>query len=138
MGYESYQGEEDNPNRQDEEEEIPFKGQEYDSDADIELTNNNYDKHIGTGVIIASVHATRESGNKKISITQVAQLATTSESKSNQKIANKLVSSIKEQYESWGSGIKTTFCGPSAQQLKTSNQQPEDMDLELKCEAQPI
>ena len=122
MGYESDQGEGENPDRQDEEEEIPFEGQEYDGDADIELADDDYDEHIGTGAIVASVHAACESGDEKTRIAQVAQLATTGESESDQKIANELVSSIKEQYESWGSGIKTTFCGPSAQQLKTSNQ----------------
>ena len=119
MGYKSDQGEEDNPDRQDEEEEIPFEGQEYNGDTDIELADDDYDDHIGTGAIF---HTTHESGNEKISIAQVRQLATTSESESDQKIANELVSSIKEQYESQGSDIKTTFHGPSAQQLKTSNQ----------------
>ena len=122
MGYESDQGEGENPDRQDKEEEIPFEGQEYDGDADIELADDNYNEHIGTGAIVASIHAARKSGDEKTRITQVTQLATTSESESDQKIANELVSSIKEQYESWGSGIKTTFRGPSAQQLKTSNQ----------------
>ena len=42
MGYESDQGEGENPNRQDEEEEIPFEGQEYNSDTDIELANDDY------------------------------------------------------------------------------------------------
>ena len=116
------QGEGENPDRQDKEEEIPFEGQEYDGDTDIELANDDYDEHTGTGAIVASIHATHESGDEKTHIAQVAQLATTGESKSDQKIANELVSSIKEQYESQGSGIKTTFRGPSAQQLKTSNQ----------------
>jgi hypothetical protein len=53
----------------------------------------------------------------------VAQLATTSETKHDQKIANELVSSIKEQYEMRGSSIKTPFCGPSAKQLKANEQQ---------------
>ena len=122
MGYKSDQGEGENPDRQDEEEEIPFEGQEYDGDADIELADNDYDEHIGTGAIVASIHAACESGDKKTHITQVAQLATTGKSESDQKIANDLVSSIKEQYKSRGSGIKTAFHGPSAQQLKTSNQ----------------
>ena len=121
-GYESDQGEGENPDRQDKEEETPFEGQEYDGDTDIELANDDYDEHIGTGAIVASVHAARKSGDEKTRIAQVAQLATTGKSESNQKIANELVSSIKEQYESQGSGIKTAFCGPSAQQLKTSNQ----------------
>ena len=122
LHYKSDQGEGENPDRQDEEEEIPFKGQEYDGDADVELADDDYDEHIGTGAIIASVHAAHESGDEKTCIAQVAQLATTGESESDQKIANELVSSIKEQYESRGSGIKTAFCGPSAQQLKTNNQ----------------
>ena len=132
MGYESDQGEEDNPNRQDKGKEIPFEGQEYDGNADVELANDDYNEHIGTGAIVTSIHTTHESGDKKISIAQVAQLATTSESESDQKITNKLVSSIKEQYESWGSGIKTTFRGPSAQQLKTSNQKTWASNLNVK------
>ena len=93
MGYESDHGEGENPNRQDKEEEIPFEGQEYDGDADIELANDDYDEHFGTGAIVTSVQAARESGNEKTRITQVAQLATTGKSESNQKIANELVSS---------------------------------------------
>ena len=94
MGYESDQGEGENPDRQDEEEEIPFEEQEYDGDADIELADDDYNERIGTGAIVASVHAARESGDEKTRIAQVAQLATTGESESDQKIANELVSSI--------------------------------------------
>ena len=132
MGYESDQGEGENPDRQDEEEEILFEGQEYNGNTDVELADNDYDEHISTGAIITSVHTARESGNEKTRITQVAQLATTGESESDQKIANELVSSIKEQYESWGGGIKTAFCGPSAQQLKTSNQKTWALNLNAK------
>jgi hypothetical protein len=53
----------------------------------------------------------------------MAQLATTGETEHDQKIANELVSLIKEQYEARGSGIKKPFCGPSAKQLKASEQQ---------------
>jgi hypothetical protein len=62
----------------------------------------------------------------------VAQLATTGETKCNQKIANELVSSIKEQYEMRGSGIKTPFCGPSAKQLKANEQQTWALNANLK------
>jgi hypothetical protein len=58
-----------------------------------------------------------------VDIAQVAQLATTSKTEHDQKITNELVSSIKEQYETWGSGIKTPFRGPSAKQLKANEQQ---------------
>jgi hypothetical protein len=62
----------------------------------------------------------------------VAQLATTGETKRDQKIANELVSSIKEQYETRGSGIKTPFRGPSAKQLKANEQQTWASNANLK------
>jgi hypothetical protein len=52
----------------------------------------------------------------------VAQLATT-KTERDQKITNELISSIKEQYKTRGSGIKTPFHGPSAKQLKANEQQ---------------
>jgi hypothetical protein len=62
----------------------------------------------------------------------VAQLATTGKTERDQKITNKLVSSIKEQYETWGSGIKTPFCRPSAKQLKANEQQMWASNANLK------
>jgi hypothetical protein len=62
----------------------------------------------------------------------VAQLATTGETEHDQKIANELVSSIKEQYETRGSSIKTSFRGPSAKQLKANEQQMWASNTNLK------
>jgi hypothetical protein len=110
-------GEETSPDGHDEEEEIPFEGLEFNGDADIEFADLESDNNIGSGAIIANFHIISESGDE-VDIAQVAQLATTGETKRDQKISNELVSSIKEQYETWGSSIKTPFHGPSAKQLR--------------------
>jgi hypothetical protein len=122
LGIGAEMGEETSPDGHDEEEEIPFEGLEFDGDADIEFTDLESDNNIGSGAIVANFHLVSESGDE-VDIAQVAQLATTGEIKCDQKITNELVSSIKEQYEMWGSGIKTPFRGPSAKQLKANEQQ---------------
>jgi hypothetical protein len=85
----------------------------------LELVIYESDDNIGSGAIVANFHIASESGDE-VDIIQMAQLATTGETEHDQKIANELVSSIKEQYEARGSGIKKPFCGPSAKQLKAS------------------
>ena len=57
------------------------------------------------------------------SLAHLAALAITGEAESDEKLANDLISSIKDQYEARGSGLKPSFCGPSAKQLKASKQQ---------------
>jgi hypothetical protein len=114
-------GEETSPDGHDKEEEVPFEI-EFDGDADIEFADFESDGNTGSGAIVANFHIISESSNE-VDIAQVAQLATTSETKHDQKIANELVSSIKEQYEIQGSSIKTPFRGPSAKQLKANEQQ---------------
>jgi hypothetical protein len=99
LGLENEPGEETPHDDCIEEEEIPFKGPEFNGDADLELVVYKSDNNIGSGAI------TSESGNE-VDIVQMAQLATTGETERDQKIANELVSSIKEQYEARGSGIK--------------------------------
>jgi hypothetical protein len=122
LGIGAEMGEDTSPDGHDKEEEVPFEGLEFDGDTDIEFTDLESDDNIGSGAIVANFHIVSESGNE-VDIAQVAQLATTGETKCDQKIANKLVSSIKEQYETRGSGIKTPFRGPSAKQLKANEQQ---------------
>jgi hypothetical protein len=85
----------------------------------LELVVYESDNNIGSGAIVANFHIASETGNK-VDIVQMAQLATTGETGHDQKIANELVSSIKEQYEAQGSGIKKPFHGPSAKHLKAS------------------
>jgi hypothetical protein len=104
---------------------------QFDGDADVEFADFESDNNTGSGAIIANFHIASESGNE-VDIAQVAQLATTSETEHDQKITNELVSSIKEQYETWGSGIKTPFCGPSAKQLKANEQQMWASNANLK------
>jgi hypothetical protein len=122
LGIGAETGEVSSPGGHDEEEEVPFEGLEFDGDADIEFADFESDDNTGSGAIVANFHIISESGDE-VDIAQVAQLATTGETEHDQKIANKLVSSIKEQYETRGSGIKTPFCGPSAKQLKANEQQ---------------
>jgi hypothetical protein len=122
LGLENELGEETPHDNHIEEEEIPFKGPEFNGDTDLELVVYESDNNIGLGAIVANFHIASESGNK-VDIAQMAQLATTGETEHDQKIANELVSLIKEQYEAQGSGIKKPFRGPSAKQLKASEQQ---------------
>jgi hypothetical protein len=122
LGFGAEPGEETSPDGHDKEEEIPFKGLKFDGDADIEFASFESEDNTGSGAIVANFHIASESGDE-VDIAQVAQLATMGETEHNQKIANKLVSSIKEQYKTWGSSIKTPFCGPSAKQLKANEQQ---------------
>jgi hypothetical protein len=96
-----------------------------------ELLVTESDDNIGSGAIIANFHITSESGDE-VDIAQVAQLATTGETEHDQKITNELVSSIKEQYKTQGSGIKTPFCRPSAKQLKANEQQTWALNANLK------
>jgi hypothetical protein len=131
LGLENEPGEETPHDNRIEEEEIPFEGPEFNGDADLELVIYESDDNIGSGAIVANFHITSESSNK-VDIAQMAQLATTGETECNQKIANELVSSIKEQYEARGSGIKNPFHGPSAKQLKASEQQMWASNANLK------
>jgi hypothetical protein len=122
LGLENEPGEETPRDDRIEEEEIPFKGPEFNGDANLEVVVYESDDNIGSGAIVPNFHIASKSGNK-VDIVQMAQLATTGETERDQKIANELVSSIKEQYEAQGSGIKKPFHGPSAKQLKASEQQ---------------
>jgi hypothetical protein len=122
LGLENEPGEETPRDNHIEEEEIPFEGPEFDGDANLERVVYKSDDNIGSGAIIANFHIASKSGDK-VDIVQMAQLATTGETERNQKIANELAFSIKEQYEARGSGIKKPFRGPSAKQLKASEQQ---------------
>jgi hypothetical protein len=131
LGIGAETGEVSSPDGHDEEEEVPFEGLEFDGDADIEFANFESDDNTGSGAIVANFHIVSESSNE-VDIAQVAQLATTGETKRDQKIANELVSSIKEQYETRGSGIKTPFHGPSAKQLKANEQQTWASNANLK------
>jgi hypothetical protein len=126
LGLENELGEETPCDNCIEEEEIPFKGPEFNGDTDLELVIYESDNNIGSGAIIANFHIASESGDE-VDIAQMAQLATTGETEHDQKITNELVSSIKEQYKARGSGI-----GPSAKQLKASEQQTWALNANLK------
>jgi hypothetical protein len=131
LGNGAEMGEETSPDRHDEEEEIPFEGLKFNGDADIEFADFESDNNTGSGAIVTNFHIASKSGNE-VDIAQVAQLATTGETEHDQKITNELVSSIKEQYKTQGSGIKTPFHGPSAKQLKANEQQMWALNTNLK------
>jgi hypothetical protein len=95
LGIGAEMGEETSPDGHDEEEEVPFKQLEFDGDADIEFADFESDDNTGSGAIITNFHIISKSSDE-VDIAQVAQLATTGETKHDQKIANELVSSIKE------------------------------------------
>jgi hypothetical protein len=98
LGLENEPGEETPHDNRIKEEEIPFEGPEFNGDTDLELVVYESGDNIGLGAIIANFHIASESGDE-VDIAQMAQLATTGETEHDQKIANELVSSIKEQYE---------------------------------------
>ena len=107
-----------------EEEETPFDGEDFKGDADAELAPSEYDDK-GMGAVVAGLHVVCESSNEgeDESLAHLAALAITGEAESNEKLANDLISSIKDRYEARGSGLKPSFHGPSAKQLKASEQQ---------------
>ena len=110
---------------QEPEEEVknPFEGEEFDGEADAEIATSDFDDD-GIGAIVAGFHTISEDGDEKpdVEIANIAVLATTGELESDERIANDLASSIKEQYETWEGGYKPPFRGPSAKQLKESQQ----------------
>ena len=101
----------------------PFEGREFDGEADAKITAGNFDDD-GIGAIMAGFHTISKDGEEEsnMEIANIAMLATTGKMESNKKLANELVSLIKEQYETQGSGYKAPFRGPSAKQLKESQQ----------------
>lgn len=111
------------PEDNDEAEETPFEGEDFDGEADYGPIDEEADDN-GAGVIIAGFHVASESDDEELEFdtAQLAALATTGEAESDEKLANDLVSSIKEQYETRGSGLKPPFRGPSAKQLKVNEQ----------------
>jgi hypothetical protein len=60
---------------------------------------------------MAGFHTISEDGEEEsdMEIASIAVVATTGKMESDEKLANELVSSIKEQYETWGSGYKAPF-----------------------------
>ena len=124
LGIEPDQVEPETPEEPEEEVENPFEGEEFDGEADIEIATSDFDND-GIGAIVVGFHTISEDGEEEsdTEIANIAMLATTGKTESNEKIANELVSLIKEQYETQGSGYKAPFRGPSAKQLKESQQQ---------------
>jgi len=109
------------PEDNNEGEETPFEGKDFDGEADYGPIDDEDDEN-GASVIITGFHIVGESDDKELELdsAQVAALVTTGETESDAKLANNLVSSIKEQYEARGSGLKPPFRGPSAKQLKVN------------------
>ena len=124
LGIEPDQVEPETPEEPEEEVENPFEGEEFNGEADIEIATSDFDND-GIGAIVVGFHTISEDGEEEsdMEIANIAMLATTGKMESNEKIANELVSLIKEQYETQGSGYKAPFRGPSAKQLKESQQQ---------------
>ena len=123
LGIEEDQAEPETLQEPEEEVENPFEGEEFNSEAYAEIATSDFEDD-GIGAIVAGFHTISEDGDVKpdIEIANVTALATTGKSESDERIANDLVSSIKEQYETRGSGHKPPFRGPSAKQLKESQQ----------------
>jgi hypothetical protein len=84
LGIGAEMGEETSPDRHNEEEEVPFEGLEFDGDANIEFANFESDNNTGSGAIVTNFHIISKSGDE-VDIAQLAQLATTSETKCDQK-----------------------------------------------------
>ena len=124
LGIEPDQVEPETPEEPEEEVENPFEGEEFDGEANVEIATSDFDDD-GIRAIVAGFHTVSKDGEEESNseIANIAVLATTGKTESDKKIANELVSSIKEQYETRGSGYKAPFRGPSAKQLKESQQQ---------------
>ena len=103
LGIEPDQAEPETP----EEVENPFEGKEFDGKADVEIATSDFDDN-GIGAIIAGFHTISKDGEEEsdTDIANIAMLATTGKMESNKKLANELVSLIKEQYETWGVATK--------------------------------
>ena len=123
-GIEPDQVEPETPEEPEEEVENPIKGKEFNGEANIEIATSDFDDN-GIGAIVVGFCTVSKDGEEEsdTEIANIAMLATTGKPESDKKIANELVSSIKEQYETQGSGYKAPFRGPSAKQLKESQQQ---------------
>ena len=124
LGIEPDQAKPETPEEPEEEVKNPFEGEEFDGEADVEIATSNFDND-GIGAIIVGFPTVSQDGEEEsdMDIANIAMLATTGKMESDEKLANELVSSSKEQYETWGSGYKAPFRGPSAKQLKESQQQ---------------
>ena len=122
LGIEPDQAEPETPEEPEEEVKNPFEGKEFDGEADIEIATSDFDGN-GIGAIVVGFHTVSKDGEEESDIANIAVLATTDKMESDEKIANELVSLIKEQYKTQGSGYKAPFRGPSAKQLKESQQQ---------------
>ena len=107
LGIEPDQVEPETPEEPEEEAENPFEGEEFDGEADAEITTSDFDDD-GIGAIVAGFHTISKDGEEEsdTDIANIATLATTGKMESDEKLANELVSSIKEQYETQGSGYK--------------------------------
>ena len=133
LGIEPDQVEPETPEEPEEEVENPFEGEEFDGEADVEIATSDFDDD-GIGAIVVGFHTVSKDGEEEsdTEIANIAALATTGKTESDEKIANELVSSVKEQYETQGSGYKAPFRGPSAKQLKESQQQTWASNSNLK------
>jgi hypothetical protein len=104
-----------------ESEEELYDGREYDGDNDFrpaEVTPESDD--IGTGAIIASIHI--ESKQDDDEVIYIATMAASNNSKSDDvTVMTDLIKSIKEDYETWGSGLKPRPMGRMNQQLKADS-----------------
>ena len=107
LGIEPDQDKPETPEEPEEEVKNPFEGEEFNGEADVEITTSNFDDD-GIGAIVAGFHTVSKDGEEEsnMDIANIAVLATTGKMESNKKLTNELVSSIKEQYETCGSGYK--------------------------------
>ena len=107
LGIEPDQVEPETPEEPEEEVENPFEGEEFDGKADAEIAASNFDDD-GIGAIMVGFHTISKDGEEESNtdIANIAMLATTGKMESDEKLANELVSSIKEQYETRGVATK--------------------------------
>jgi hypothetical protein len=64
LGFGAELGEETSPDGHNEEEEIPFKGPEFDGNANIEFADYESDDNTGSGAIIANFHIASKAAMK--------------------------------------------------------------------------
>jgi hypothetical protein len=119
-------------------EETPFEGVDYDGKTDLETPVTDYEgEEEGVGAIIASIHAGDNISDDKIledseSILQLAALAA-SDSKEDETVADKIIQSVKEDYELQGSGIVPRPRGPMSKQLQAESQKKHALRSSVEC-----
>jgi hypothetical protein len=122
VGEEVENSEDSNPEKCDPRHEDSFEGEEYEGESDVGPANKDPEPDdVGIGATIASIHVDEEADADDDFVVYMAAIAS-SDSKDDETVATNLMRSVKDDYESRGSGIKPRPMGKTAQQIKANSQ----------------